>query len=229
MLRYYNGTVFNSGARWLVNTVNCMGVMGAGIALEFRLRYPQMFEVYKNECDKKIISIGNVGYYSDTQTDVYIVNFPTKVHYKYPSRMEWIEKGLRDFVATYKSRGITSVAFSKLGCGKGGLEWADVKPLMEKYLSDIDAEVIICLDSMAVPEGKEKEMVDAYNRASLDTIADNIRLSSKQISILEGAKPIRRFFELEKAVGIGAVTYEKLFRLFYDKKKPLYGEQLTLF
>ena len=139
MLHYYEGTVFNTNATTIVNTVNCTGVMNAGIALEFSLRYPEMFLDYEEKCKKKQLEVGKVDYYKDK--NISIINFPTKWHFKYPSQLHWIEWGLQNFVETYKQNNITSVAFPKLGTNNGKLSWTDVKDLMEKYLANLDIDV----------------------------------------------------------------------------------------
>ena len=127
MVIYQEGTVFNTDAEAIVNTVNCTGVMSAGIALEYSLRYPEMFKAYEEKCKNKQIQIGKVDYYNNG--DIIIVNFPTKWHFKYPSQISWIEQGLKDFVSTYKSQGFKSVAFTKLGTLNGHLNWNEVRCL----------------------------------------------------------------------------------------------------
>jgi len=116
--------------------------MGKGLALQFKRRYPDMFSDYVRAVKSGRIGIGKLHYYKarDGKT---IINFPTKKHWRNPSRLEYIEKGLQDFVATYKQHGIKSVAFPKIGAGLGGLAWRDVKRLMEKYLSGLDIRVEI--------------------------------------------------------------------------------------
>ena len=224
MIRYSNSTVFNIDADALVNTINTVGVMGAGIALEFALRYPEMFEDYKDKCDKKMLSIGKVDYYQD---NILIVNFPTKWHFKYPSQIKWIEDGLKDFVNTYKDYDFKTIAFPKLGCANGGLSWSDVKPLMEKYLSDLDIEVIICLDSLDHAEGKEKEMVDNFNKTTIDELAQHVRLTAPQKSALERIQPLDRFWKIQKIKGLGITTYTKIFNLYYEGFSP--DAQTSLF
>src|SRR5205807_2687239 len=93
----------------------------------------------------------------------WILNFPTKHQWRYPSRLVWIEQGLRYFSEMHQQEGIASIAFPRLGCGKGGLNWEDVKPLMERYLAIDSLEVFICLDSEQVASGTERYMVDALN------------------------------------------------------------------
>lgn len=231
MIKYYEGTVFNSGCEWIVNTVNCEGVMGAGIALEFRLRYPEMFERYKKDCKAGNVRLGEMSYYISTDGKDKILNFPTKHFFKYGSKISWIEEGLKNFVETYKEYGIKSIAFTKLGCGKGGLDWNAVKALMEKYLSPLeDINIVICLDVNKVAEGKEKEMVDAFNNTPVSVLSDYVKLTSKQKEALQMARPIDRFFKLEKLDGIGKTTYENIFNHFYRGKivKTEYVETIEM-
>lgn len=137
-----NGDLFESKAQALVNTVNCYGVMGKGIALEFKKKFPEMFEVYKEYCDKKLIKPGVLQLYK--KSSPWILNFPTKDHWRSPSKLEYIESGLIKFSNEYKSKGIKSIAFPKLGTQNGGLDWEDVKILMYNYLSELeDLEVEI--------------------------------------------------------------------------------------
>jgi O-acetyl-ADP-ribose deacetylase (regulator of RNase III) len=142
MIIYKNGNLFDSNAQTIVNTVNCVGVMGKGIALTFKNKYPNMFNSYKTICDKQLLSPGKLLLY--TKETPWILNFPTKNHWKNPSKIEYIEEGLRKFVEIYKEKGITSIAFPLLGCANGGLNWEEqVKPIMEQYLSNLDISVEI--------------------------------------------------------------------------------------
>ena len=227
MITYFEGTIFNAPAKALVNTVNIKGVMGAGIALEFSLRYPEMFKEYKKKCDNYELSIGKMDYHFED--DTVIVNFPTKRHYRYDSRLEWIEEGLQNFVATYKDYNITSVAFPKLGCLNGKLKWEDVQPLMEKYLKDIDALVYICTDSVSYAEGKEKEMVDLFNQATEEDFEQKVKLKKDKIAVLMKRQPIKRFWELSKITEISGAPYKKLFKYFYKQTGESDCVQMTLF
>ena len=223
MINYSPSTVFNTKAKAIVNAVNTVGVMGAGVALEFALRYPEMFEDYKTKCENHEIAIGKVGYYHDSSGTT-IVNFPTKWHFMYPSQLKWIEKALDNFVETYKSHGITSVAFPKLGTFKGQLPWEQVKPIMVKYLSPLkDIDIIICLDEEPNAEGKEKQMVDAYNNTNIDLLPkDKIKLTTNQKEALKSFGQIQRFWHLQNCEGIATKTYANLFKYFYNKN---YDEQ----
>ena len=130
------GNLFESETQTLVNTVNCVGVMGKGIAAEFKKRYPNMFRDYKARCDAGLVRLGRPYLYSDLM-GVCIINFPTKDHWRSPSRLQDIADGLDYFVAHYSEWGITSIAVPPLGCGNGGLEWSAVGPLIYQKLNPL--------------------------------------------------------------------------------------------
>ncbi len=133
MLIYVDGDLFLSPAHVLVNTVNTVGVMGKGIAKDFKFFFPEMFREYQSRCENNSIDIGKLFLFR-TATK-WILNFPTKKHWRNPSKTEYIEAGLKAFVAGYARTGITSIAFPRLGCGNGELDWEkQVRPLMEKHL-----------------------------------------------------------------------------------------------
>jgi O-acetyl-ADP-ribose deacetylase (regulator of RNase III) len=138
-IQYLKGDIFNSEAQTIVNPVNCKGVMGAGLALAFKKRYPNMFYVYQQECRDGRLQIGQSTLYKNSTP--WILNFPTKDHWRLNSKLEYIEKGLQHFVAFYKSAGIQSIAYPKLGTQNGKLAWADVGPLMAQYLEPLDIPI----------------------------------------------------------------------------------------
>lgn len=136
MYIYIKNSLFDSPAHVLVNTVNTVGVMGKGIAKTFKDIYPDMFREYQKHCESKTLSIGKLWIYKTENK--WILSFPTKIHWRSPSKLEYIEEGLKKFVQTYKEQQIKSIAFPQLGCGNGGLDWdKEVKPLMEKYLRNL--------------------------------------------------------------------------------------------
>lgn len=141
MLIYRRTSIFESPAQTLVNTVNCVGVMGKGLAHAFKEREPEMFKAYKLICDQKALVPGKLWLWRGRGS--WILNFPTKVHWRNPSKLEWIEQGLAKFVSDYPEQGITEISFSQLGCGNGNLEWDDVRPMMEHYLSKVNIPVYI--------------------------------------------------------------------------------------
>ncbi len=180
MIEYIEGNIFDSPAQVIVNTVNTVGVMGKGIALEFKNRYPQMFEKYKIACEKHTLTIGKLMLVS--APDHMLLLFPTKENWRYPSRLSYIEQGLKRFCDNYAQRGITSIAFPKLGCGNGDLDWDEVRPLMEYYLKDLPIDVYIYLGKgrQEAPEHKNpKEMQDWLRKNAKDLsfvgVADDIR------------------------------------------------------
>lgn len=145
MITYLEGDIFRSPAQVLVNTVNTVGVMGKGLALEFKNKYPEMFVKYKELCKNNSLSVGKLMLWYDS--DYWLLQFPTKENWRNPSKIEYIEKGLATFVKRYSDYNISSIAFPKLGCGNGGLNWTEVKDVMEKYLSDLPISVYIYLDN----------------------------------------------------------------------------------
>lgn len=179
MIEYIEGNIFDSPAQVIVNTVNTVGVMGKGIALEFKKRYPEMFEKYKIACEKKLLAIGKLMLIS--APDHMILLFPTKENWRFPSKLSYIEKGLIQFCNNYAQRGITSIAFPKLGCGNGELAWEEVKPLMEKYLKNLPIDIYIYLNKHTdEPEHKHpKEMQEWLRKNAKDLsfwgVLDDIR------------------------------------------------------
>ncbi|MCP4914612.1 MAG: macro domain-containing protein [Oligoflexia bacterium] len=122
------GNIFNSRAQVIVNPVNCVGVMGAGLAKQFKLRYPEMFKDYQKRCKEGSLKIGLP--YLWKSEDRFILNFPTKDHWRSNSNLDEIRKGLLHVKENYKSWKIRSISFPALGCGLGGLEWHDVSQLI---------------------------------------------------------------------------------------------------
>ena len=136
------GDMFNSETQTLVNTVNCVGIMGKGIAAEFKKRYPEMFDDYVARCQRGEVKPG-VPYLFKMPSlfAPQVINFPTKSDWRAASRVEDIEKGLKILVSKYKEWGIESIAVPPLGCGNGQLLWETVGPLIYKYLSTLDIPV----------------------------------------------------------------------------------------
>ena len=139
MIRYTTGNILESQSEAIVNTVNTVGVMGKGIALMFKQAYPNNFQQYVEAVKRNEIKIGRV-FPVETENLVgpkWILNFPTKQHWRRPSRLEWIEAGLRNLSETIKRLGIQSVSVPPLGCGAGGLQWDTVQPLIEEILGAV--------------------------------------------------------------------------------------------
>lgn len=138
------GNIFDSSALVLVNPVNCVGTMGAGLAKQFKTRYPDMDRQYRADCRQGLFKPGTVRLYRVSPTRM-IANFPTKDHWKNPSRIEYIEDGLISLNQLAAERQIGSIAIPAIGTGYGGLDWNQVKPLIRNLLTQADMEVEICL------------------------------------------------------------------------------------
>ena len=226
MLYKTKSTVFNVNADCIVNTINCDGFMGKGLALEFALRYPKLNEIYQDQCKKKLLHTGKVYVYNiDGQC---IINFPTKYHFQFPSKYEWIEQGLNHFVHIYKELKIRSIAFPLLGARNGELDPKIVIEIMEKYLSKLDIDVYICFSTEL--DGKEKEMVENFKKANLYSLQEKLKLRKPQLeSLIDGKNSINRFYEIMDLPKIGIETYKKIFEYFYNFKPTIYYQQTRLF
>jgi O-acetyl-ADP-ribose deacetylase (regulator of RNase III) len=150
-LYFKKGDLFAEPAEALVNTVNCVGVMGKGVALEFKRRWPDNFRKYKQACDAKMLRPGmlythQVGDMFSASGPKFIINFPTKNHWRADSKIEYIETGLDALVDVLRRSGITSVALPPLGCGNGGLKWEEVRPLITRKLGDLDDVSVVVLE-----------------------------------------------------------------------------------
>lgn len=145
MISFHKGNIFDAQVEAYVNTVNTVGVMGKGVALECKTRYPEVFQIYKTECNNKRFNIGDiltVRAYKDNNP-IFILNFPTKQHWKNPSKLEWISMTLPNLKKTIERYTIKSIAIPPLGCGNGGLDWNMVKPLIINTLQDLDTDIRI--------------------------------------------------------------------------------------
>ena len=147
MIKYVQGNLLESDAEALVNTVNEVGIMGKGIALSFKKAFPKNFKNYKKACNQGMVHVGYM-FTTLNETELagpkWIINFPTKRHWKDPSMLQWIVNGLRDLVSVIRAHNIRSIAIPALGCGNGKLDWGVVKPEIElafKDLPDLDVTV----------------------------------------------------------------------------------------
>lgn len=145
-MRLTKGNILEANAEALVNTVNTKGVMGKGIALQFKKAFPDVFKAYKSACDAGVLQIGKVHIYERPTSELhhYIINFPTKDDWKKPSKIEYIKKGLESLAEIVKQHKIRSIAIPALGCGQGGLKWEDVLPLIQSTFEKMpEVEVIV--------------------------------------------------------------------------------------
>jgi O-acetyl-ADP-ribose deacetylase (regulator of RNase III) len=136
MIRFEIGSIFDSKCEALVNPVNCLGVSGAGLAKEFAKRFPFAQRGLEDLVDGGFIKIGTCGLVYLGDGNKCVVHFPTKDHWKNPSRLEWIDKGLADLLGLLEEQQIKTVAVPALGCGLGGLDWKEVRKLIHKHFLD---------------------------------------------------------------------------------------------
>jgi O-acetyl-ADP-ribose deacetylase (regulator of RNase III) len=146
MITYTQGNLLDADVDALVNTVNTFGIMGKGIALMFKEAFPQNFRAYEAACKYKEVRIGHmfVTERRDLVGPKWIINFPTKNHWRHPSKLEWISEGLRDLRRVIVDHHIRSIALPPLGSGNGGLDWSQVRPLIERELQDLsDVRIVV--------------------------------------------------------------------------------------
>jgi len=220
-IRYQKGDIFDSKAQVIVNTVNCKGVMGKGLALAFKQRYPDMFPVYQQECKTGRLRIGKPTLYK--QSTPWILNFPTKNDWKLPSKLEYLEKGLEYLVDNYKKAGIKSIAFPKLGAQNGKLLWDEVGPLMARYLSQVDIDVYIYIaeddkeyqyDPQRESDIKEKIWRQFSELAlSQDRLIQEVQLSPKEAKKVEQKRELMKFTsfaDIEAIEGLAKVSLKRI-------------------
>jgi O-acetyl-ADP-ribose deacetylase (regulator of RNase III) len=168
-MRFVTGNLLESTTEALVNTVNTVGVMGKGIALQFKEKFPINNKIYVSACKSGEMIIGKMLVVKDHTTDgaKLIINFPTKTEWFKKSQYEFIEEGLKDLVRVIREYNITSISIPPLGCGNGGLKWDKVKALMEKYLGDlshVDIQVFEPNDAVKVLLQNENQKRDVELR-----------------------------------------------------------------
>lgn len=196
-VQYRRGDIFEAQTQVIVNTVNCEGIMGKGLALEFKKRYPDMFPTYQQDCKTGRLRIGRPTLYC--KSEPWILNFPTKNTWRANSKLEYLEKGLEYFVTKYKEAGITSISFPKLGAQNGKLSWDEVGPLMMQYLSQTDIEVYIY-----IAEGDQEFFIDEHREEaawkqfselalSLDLLKDKVNLSAREAKKIHEARQTGEF------------------------------------
>lgn len=164
MITYETGNLLAARVEALVNTVNTVGVMGKGIALQFKETFPENYRAYAAACKRGEVEIGNMFVTETNRMDClrYIINFPTKKHWKQPSKLEYIREGLTDLKRVILEKNIRSIALPPLGCGHGGLDWAIVKPLIVQALHDLPVSVIVF-----EPSEEVKMMLTAENNSNI--------------------------------------------------------------
>jgi O-acetyl-ADP-ribose deacetylase (regulator of RNase III) len=156
MILTTGGDILRADAEALVNAVNCVGVMGRGIALQYKMAFPENFRAYKAACDRNEVLPGRMLVHDleRSANPRYIINFPTKRHWKAASKIEDIEAGLAALVRDVQRLGIKSIAVPALGCGLGGLEWSDVRPRMERAFASLPEVSVLVYEPKSTPRAE---------------------------------------------------------------------------
>lgn len=160
MIKFVTGDFFDYDADIRINTVNCVGVMGAGVALLFKNKYPDMFKEYHKACQNKEVQPGKPHVWQDNDifSKTTIINFPTKVHWKNPSEYEYIEKGLKWLKKYLSDKDNSTLTLPALGCGHGGLDWEIVKSLIIMYLGGLGAKILVFEPSSSINSSVSNEI-----------------------------------------------------------------------
>jgi O-acetyl-ADP-ribose deacetylase (regulator of RNase III) len=163
------GDLFESSAQTLVNTVNCVGVMGKGIALGFKQRFPAMYDDYRGRCDRGEVRLGRP-YLFKSKSHKCVLNFPTKQHWRGVSRISDISAGLEYLKGNYREWGITSLAVPPLGCGNGQLDWEVVGPTLYRYLSQLEIPVELFAPDKTPKEQLTLQFLEGSHGSSADAV-----------------------------------------------------------
>ena len=223
MITIIKGNIFTTKCQTIVNTINCVGVMGAGLAYECRLRYPTMYKHYVELCKDKKLDIGMLWIYKSD--DKWIMNFPTKYHWKYESKQEYLEKGLQKFLDTYKDKKITSIAFPLLGASNGGISENISLQIMKNYLDQCEIDVEIYYYDPLAYDDLFLNFKTLWNKIPEKELAkrSNLRIDFvRKVKIAMEDDRIRSLSRLLTIKGIGDVTLEKSFQ-FVNNNKPPFG------
>lgn len=210
MIEYTSGDILQCEADALVNTVNCVGVMGRGIALQFKNAYPANFKAYEAACKQDAVQPGHMFVFETglLTSPSFIINFPTKRHWRGKSRIEDIEAGLVDLVKVIRDKEIRSIAIPPLGSGLGGLEWNEVRPLIERALSELAAVRVLVFEPKGAPANDKMahvrevpkmtagraalvELVQRYLGGLLDPFVTLLEVHKLMYFMQEAGEPLR--------------------------------------
>lgn len=214
MIEYTSGNILYADAEALVNTVNCVGIMGRGIALQFRNAFPENFKAYEAACQRQEVQPGRMFVYAtgELANPKYIINFPTKRHWRGKSRMEDIDAGLVDLLAVIRRLDIRSIAIPPLGSGLGGLEWEDVKPRIHEALHALPEIQVLVYEPKGAPTSDKMvhnrevpkmtagraalvELISRYLNGLLDPSVSLLEVHKLMYFMQEAGEPLRLQFK----------------------------------
>jgi len=218
MIRFTTGDILQADTEALINTVNCVGIMGRGIALQFKNAYPANFKAYEAACKREDVQPGRMFVFATGQltNPRFIINFPTKRHWRGKSRMEDIESGLVDLVRVIREYGIRSIAIPPLGSGLGGLNWSEVRRHIELAVSElVDVEIVVyepggapqaeqmvhirAVPNMTPGRASLVGLMDRYLRGLLDPFVTLLEVHKLMYFMQEAGEPLR----LKEPLNIG--------------------------
>lgn len=215
MISYHKGDLLKADAEALINTVNCVGIMGKGIALQFKQKFPENFTAYARACRAGEVQLGRV-LVVQTSTLLnprFIINFPTKYHWHEKSRLENIARGLDSLVSTVQECDIRSIAVPPLGCGNGGLNWGDVRPLIVQAFERVPTVQAYIYPPEGAPD---PERVAAAAKRPTLTRARALLLEA--IGIFQSGSKRVGLLEIQKIAYLLQVAGEPL-RLKYERQQ----------
>jgi O-acetyl-ADP-ribose deacetylase (regulator of RNase III) len=215
MIELTQGNLLEAPVEALVNTVNTEGIMGKGIALQFKQAYPEMFRAYEQACKAGEVKLGKIQVYDLgglAGGPKWIINFPTKGHWKSKSRISDVEEGLKDLVLTIRRLHISSIALPPLGCGNGGLNWGEVRPLIESSLAEFnDVRVLVFApggapEAAVMPNRTDRPkmtvgraaliaLMDRYLKGLLDPFVSLLELHKLMYFLQEAGQPLKLDYE----------------------------------
>lgn len=229
MIRFTTGNLLESDAEALVNTVNTVGVMGKGVALMFKDAFPENYELYRAACSSHGVSLGQmfVTERRELLGPKWIVNFPTKAHWRFPSQLSWIEEGLKDLKSVILKRAIRSIALPPLGAGNGGLDWTKVRSLIVENLADLPGvEVIVYEPTKQYQNVAKRTGVEKLTpaRALVAELVRRYSVLGIECTLLEVQKLayfMERFVELHKLAPMDFQFSANRYGPYSDKLKHL--------
>ncbi len=212
MITSRSGDLLSADTEAIVNTVNCVGVMGKGIALQFKRGYPANFKEYEKACKKGSVRLGHMFVVPTNQLDgpKWIINFPTKGHWREGSNLSDIESGLKDLVSVIAELGITSIAIPPLGAGNGGLDWNDVRPLITRELSGLAGLDVQLFEPLKAERPLAPKVISiTWGRAIIIRLVN--RYAQQRLTVEPWAEPSGvSFFEIQKLMYFAQVAQPDL-------------------
>lgn len=216
MIENIRGDILKADAEALVNTVNCVGVMGRGIAAQFKKQFEENFKAYKRACDAGMLRPGIMLVYDSGKflNPRYVINFPTKDHWRAKSRMEDIKSGLEALVHEVRTRKIKSIAIPPLGCGLGGLNWANVRPLIESAFVNLPEVRVVLYEPAGAPAAEH--MAQKQIRPNL-TVARAAMLGLMRRYLAGAMDPFVTLLEIHKLMYFLVEVGEPIPKLRFQK------------